>query len=180
MIITTLVPPAGEPVALAEARTFLRIDYEGEDELVASLTASGRARTEAETGLCLVTRTLRLAMARWPVRALESGRLELPVRPVSEVLSVTAAGADVTMGFALEAGTQPVLRPLSGGFPAAGDGVEITVAAGFGAPEDVPDELVLAVKMLAADAYAGREGDRVRGLSEDVAALLAPWRRVRL
>ena len=35
MQITTLVPPAGEPVALAAARQFLRIQYDGEDDLVA-------------------------------------------------------------------------------------------------------------------------------------------------
>ena len=62
MTITTLVAPAAKPVGLAEAKEYLRIGYDGEDELVTGLIAGARSRIEAAAGLALIARTVRLTL----------------------------------------------------------------------------------------------------------------------
>ncbi len=182
MTITTLVPPAVEPVGMPAARDFLRIQYDSEDDLVASLIAAARARAETIAGLCLITRTLKLDLCDWPDDAKTQGWMRLAVRPVQALVSVLADSEDITSQFVLDGVIQPSLRPVSGGWPIVSETLSITVIAGFGdAPEDVPQDLRLAVKLLASRAYHARDEAEPRSdLDEDATALLAPWRRVRL
>ncbi|WP_018996584.1 head-tail connector protein [Hirschia maritima] len=179
MKITTLVPPVGEPVALAAGKAFLRIDYEGEDTKVSSLISSARARVEVETGLRLVERTVKLELSCWPANELEARTLELPIGPVSSIQSVMIDGEDFTSRFVLQKGNPDRLKFRGTILPIAQDGFEISLIAGFGPDEGyVPADLKLAVKLLAAESYSRTNSSE--DLSTDVAALLAPWRRVSL
>ena len=60
--------------------------------------------------------------------------------------------------------------------------MEVRFVAGFGAASAVPDDLVLAVKRLAQEAYQSREFSNGRdvGVPRDVEALLAAYREIRL
>src|SRR5690348_5594094 len=89
MNITTLVAPAAEPLALAEAKDYLRIAYDGEDDLVGGLIAAARARVEALAGIAMISRTLRVTLDRWPKGTLEMRCFRLPVRPADELVAVT-------------------------------------------------------------------------------------------
>lgn len=190
MTFTTLVPPAAEPVSLADAKTYLRIGGDSEDALVASLVAAARARIEALTRLALVNRTIRVTLDRWTCGTVETRRVELPVRPVAELLEVRVADADgtpqiVTDRFTPEAGSSGKLAWTSGGFPwprTRTGGIGIDYVAGFGpGPEAVPAGLAMAVKRLAAHGYHARDpGSLQEKLPDDVAGLLSPWRRIRL
>lgn len=188
MIVTTLAPPAAEPVSLAETKDFLRIAGTGEDELVASIIAGARARVEEAVGLALITRTLRVALDAWPVAMISRRSMTLPVRPAGDLVAVrvTQGGALLTMTetFNLAAGRSARLSWISGALPRPDPQtrIEIDYAAGFGeAASDVAESLRLAVKQLAAYAYQSRGYDGHGGpLPADVAALVAPWRRVRL
>jgi uncharacterized phiE125 gp8 family phage protein len=81
MHVTTLVPPAGEPSGLAEAKDYLRSAYDGEDSLVTALVSGAPARMEALAGVAMISRTPRVRLDRWPVKTLETRVLRLPVRP---------------------------------------------------------------------------------------------------
>lgn len=180
-------PPATEPVSLAEAKAFLRVDGEAEDELIASLIGAARARIERAAGRAMIAQD-------WRVRfdALPPGRvLALPVRPVLAVTAVRIADAG------------GVLQPLDEAdyeVDAAGGrvaikaavvpgrrlgGIEVDVSAGYGAAaSSVPEDLRQAVRLLVADAYANR-GDAATeragpGLPAAAAALIAPFRKLRL
>ena len=109
MSTTTLAAPAAEPLGLAQAKAYLRIAYEGENNLVAALIAAARARVEQETGLALISRTLRVTLDHWPRRALELRTTRLPVRPAASLVPARVKDADggsetVTGRFALETG----------------------------------------------------------------------------
>lgn len=187
MKTTVIVPPDGEPVSLSAVKDYLRIGHEGEDALVTSLIGSARARLEAELGVALVTRTVRLELETWPGTLMRRGlRLEPgPVRGLLDVVSVAADGAreSVISRFHLSGG-RLCLRPWSF-VPAieAGGHVEVTFETGYGAVDALPDDLVLGVKMLAAQGYYLRDGGRESdedALPADIDELLAPYRGVRL
>jgi uncharacterized phiE125 gp8 family phage protein len=190
MIVTTLVPPAAEPVGLAEAKEYLRIAGSGEDVLVATLIASARARVEDIAAVAMISRTLRLTLDGWPVVMAERRTMRLAVRPAGELVAVRVfdAGGDaevVTDRFALAAGRSARLSWIGGAFPKPRQrlaGVEIDYSAGFGeSAADVAEGLRLAVKRLVAHAYYARDSQTIAGpLPEDVAGLIAPWRRVQL
>lgn len=73
------------PVSLAEAKAFLRVTHDAEDELIALLIDAARRRVEGETGLTLTSTSpaaLRLAVLMLTLRAYERGEDEMPVQPV--------------------------------------------------------------------------------------------------
>lgn len=188
MIVTTLALPAAEPVGLAEAKAFLRISGSGEDELVTGLIAAARQAVEDAIGLALISRTLRVTLDGWPMVLAGRRRMTLPVRPAVSLEAVRiirqGEAEDLTGQFNLIPGRPARLSWISGTLPHTGPGrvIEIDYVAGFGsAASDVADSLRLAVKRMAGHLYDSRlaEGRPIM-LPDDVAALIAPWRRVRL
>jgi uncharacterized phiE125 gp8 family phage protein len=189
MIVTTLAPPAAEPLTLSDARAYLGIGYDGEDALVEGLIKAARARIEEQSGVAMISRSLRVVIDQWGRDIRVERRLRLPVRPAVSLTSVKVTAAsgereDVTDRFHLEAGRAAAVVWESGALPKPGapaGGIEIEYIAGFGeAPDDVAEGLKLAVLRLAAHAYHKRAEAMDGELPKDVAGLIAPWRRVRL
>lgn len=190
MIVTTLAPPAAEPVGLAEAKDYLRIAGDTQDELVAGLIGAARSRIEELTGVMMITRSLRVAMDWWPRGTVDRRWMRLPVRPAQSLIAVRVFDGygnaqAVTSRFTLPSGRQAKLLWVDGAFPWPGQrvgGIEIDFVAGFGEEAgDVAESLRLAVKRLAAHAFNARDPETIAGpIPVDVAGLIAPWRRVRL
>ena len=70
---------------MAEAKAFLRVTHDAEDELIALLIDAARKRVEGETGLTLTSTSpaaLRLAVLMLTLRAYERGEDEMPIQPV--------------------------------------------------------------------------------------------------
>jgi len=187
MTITTVTPPNGEPVSLAEARAFLRIGHDGEDALVQHLLEGARARLEQASGLALVSRTVRQNWRSWPA-ALRARGIPLRPGPVQNIISIKEISAsgeetDLTARFLFDAGRQRLCLPEFAAAPLIPPGgqVEVTYIAGFGAPEDVPADLKQAVLRLALDTYRRGETEPAgAGLPRDVEAIIKPYRQVRL
>ena len=145
--------PAAEPVTLADLKAHLRLDGDGEDDLIAGLIRAAREDFEATTGTVLVEQSWRLTLDRWPA----SHMVLLRRCPVREVVSVTTYGQDGAAAILdpaaclLDAHAQPA-RLLFSQTPAIGaamNGIEIDFTAGYGeAATDVPDLLKRAVLML--------------------------------
>ena len=73
------------PVSMAEAKAFLRVTHDAEDDLIALLIDAARKRVEGETGLTLTSTSpaaLRLAVLMLTLRAYERGEDEMPTQPV--------------------------------------------------------------------------------------------------
>ncbi len=55
MRATLTVPPAGEPLTLAEAKLHLRVDLSDDDALITALISAAREQAEFLTGQRLIT-----------------------------------------------------------------------------------------------------------------------------
>ncbi len=179
MHITTLVPPASEPVALAACKAFLKVDYDGQDELITSLISAARAQVEIASQTALIDRTVRIAYDKWPEAAFCTGRLTLPVKPAKALNLIEIDGLDYTEQFVLSNYERSVLTFSGSDLPFADHSVIVEVIVGSGADENaIPPDLRLAVLFAVADAY--QNGEQGGALSARVKALTAPWREVRI
>ena len=164
-------PPPEEPVSLAEAKTFLRIDGEAEDAMLSDLIASAREQVERRADTLTVARTVAFSL-------LVCGtRVALPVRPVRALVSVRRDGVMVE-GTLPEISSETATLHLPTRMDAT---LEIEVEAGFGPPASVPAPLRQAILLLVADAYEHRE--RETGFARTslrIDALLGPYRGPRL
>lgn len=184
-----LTPPLLEPVSLAEAKAFLRLDQAEEDSLLATLITAARLMIEAASGRMLIDQTWRIVLDQWP----EAGEIRLPLSPVSVIAAARvydAAGVAQSVSgdaLALDRLADPPMIRVVGRVPEPGRGraaVEIDVVAGFGpASADVPALLRHAVLRLAARWFEER-GDVVGRdamvLPAAIMTLVAPFRRARL
>lgn len=184
-----LAGPAVEPVSLADAKAYLRLDGEDEDELVGALIAAGRITVERATRSYLLAQQLRLTLpACDPARA-----IRIPLAPLMSVDAVRLRLADGSLqllapeAYRLDAGRDPAeLLVDASALGATGRrDVQVEATCGYGAAASaVPPPLVLAVRRLVAFWFEER-GDgsapmASRGLPSDVAALIAPFVRPRL
>lgn len=146
MTIAELLPPTAEPITLAEVKAHLRLDTSDEDALLATLIRTARDYLEAETGLCLIVRPLRLYLDDWPAsRVIQIARG--PVQAIETVTVYDALGDPVEVGLegsVLDGMARPARLHLANR-PAterALNGIEIDFIAGFGeSGADVPDTL---------------------------------------
>lgn len=170
-----LLPPAVVPVALDEAKAFLRIDDDREDALIAGFIRSATALAEAFTGQCLIVRDVAggAAAARTWQR--------LAAAPVVAIASVTAGGVPLT-GTAFESDID-----LAGNgwvrlvMPDPAAKVVVTYSAGLAADwNGIPEPLRLGIVRLVSHLHAHRDAPDAGGTPTAVAALWRPWRRMRL
>ncbi|HYF53603.1 MAG TPA: hypothetical protein VEA41_05040 [Salinarimonas sp.] len=185
MIPINVAGPAVEPASPADLASTLRAEPV-EEALIASLVRAARLLVEAQARLVLIEQTWRLVLDRWPRDRI----VRLPLWPVIAVDLVRvhdgAGFATLPPAHAALDGASDPARLLVG--PAAPDpgrpvgGIEITLRAGFGpSPADVPEPLIQAIRLLVGRWFEHR-GDALHdtALPADVAALIAPHRRLRL
>lgn len=159
-----------------------------QDGLLERCLRAAMAALERRTGRALLEREFTLETASWD----RADRHELPLAPVREVSAVEIAGPggvpDSVGGWRLEADDQAPLLVAEGmALPTIPTGGRAIVRFRAGLAGDwpaLPSDLQEAGMMLAAHYYDNRAaaaaGAMIRTVPEGVAALVAPWRRVRL
>ncbi|NVO15475.1 MAG: phage head-tail connector protein [Rhodoplanes sp.] len=178
-----LVPPAAEPLTLAEAKLYLRVDHDDDDALIGSLVAGARKLVETATRRALLTQTWRLVRDAWPA----GGRIKVLPAPLCavaaarvydadgmphaidpSVFTLDIAAAPGVIAFALPAVPAPGLRVA---------GIALDAVVGYGADAvAVPAPLVQAVRLWLAHFYEHRGVEPETGPPAAVAALVAPYR----
>ena len=183
-----LAGPAGEPVSLAEAKAFLKVDDNAEDGLITTLIGAARLHVEGVTGQALLAQSWRVVLDAWPA----DRQVRLPVIPfmaVTEITAYDAAGGahDVPLAQFLREPDRLLLPATVAGMPTLRErqGLEIDYVAGFGTePEDVPADIRQALLVLVAHWYEHRDAVIMAGSGAVVPSgfdrLVAGRKRVRL
>ncbi|PZA12740.1 hypothetical protein DNX69_07560 [Rhodopseudomonas palustris] len=188
MPMLLLAGPAAEPWTVTDLKSFLRVEHDADDAVIASLLTAARAQIEAWTGRMLLAQRWRLVRDAWP----RDGRIVLrggPLRSLIAVRTYDARGVahDVDpASFVLDL-AGGVIAPPPGALPEPGRavaGIELDLELGYGtAPDDVPAPLRHAVRTLVAQWYDNRGGAADTSaalLPGSVATLIAGYRAVTL
>jgi uncharacterized phiE125 gp8 family phage protein len=167
---TLITAPAVEPLTLAEAKLYLRVDATTENSLITGMIVSARQMVETYTRRALATQTWDF---RYPWFMDTRRPLIVPKAPLQSVTSVTYLdedGASQTLG-----SSNYTVRTFSGAVAGRGyvelkDDVSlpsvytdaimpVTVRAvcGYGVAADVPDGLKMAIYLMLGDLYEQRQ-----------------------
>jgi uncharacterized phiE125 gp8 family phage protein len=179
--------PAIEPLTLAEAKAFLRVEHTADDDLIGVLIKAARCEVEAATRRALITQGFRVVMDCWP----KSNRVVSPVSPLRSVTAARVRGADGSasnlnlVAFTLDTVSSPgVIDFDRGAVIEPGQriaSIEIEITAGYGeSAASVPEPLRQAMRLLIARYYENRDQIESDKLPDAVAALIAPYRVVSL
>jgi uncharacterized phiE125 gp8 family phage protein len=186
MTIVVTDPAVGEALTLAETKAHLRVDTDAEDGLIEALIRTAREHMEAETGLVLLTKGLRLHLDDWPKAHAILIRRH-PLRTLEAVTIYDDDGLPEAVDLdrvALDTSRRParlVLRDV----PSAGreiNGIEIDFTAGFGdSGAEVPDTLKRAMLLHIACMYEMRgavtASQQPAAIPEGYDRLTGPYRR---
>ena len=187
MPLVLVTPPLQEPVSLAEAKAWLRLDTSDEDDLIAALITSARLVVETTTRRALIAQGWRLILDGWPPDA-----LRLPLAPFIALGGIVVTAADGSVQtvqpaqYSLDASPEAARLALACGLaaPRSIAGIAIDFTVGYGdTPASVPQALRHAILALVAAWHANRgEATTVQHarLPDTAEALIAPWRRLRL
>jgi uncharacterized phiE125 gp8 family phage protein len=181
--------PTVEPLLLSEAKRWLRVDHDDDNQLIAGLIKAARERVEARTGRALLAQTWRIVMDQWPGDA----RVALPIMPVLSVTAVRVAdnaglfNVIATAGYVLDVRLDPAILTLSQIVPPGRQrgGIEIDVIVGYGViPLDCPESLRQAMLLMIGEVYARRGPDQSSlqnaPVGKEIDRLLAPYASIRL
>lgn len=186
MTITIITPPASEPVSLAEAKLFLRVDHDAEDELIILLVTAAREAVEAAIGRALIARRVRESLDIWVREAAQGAVLGLgPVTNVVAVRLLADNGSQSVLDperYRLEGNRDRPRLVFANGVPATLrqiGGIEIEYDCGYAAAAgDLPIALRLATLQIAASLYELRQGEGA--IPETARALMRPFAPARL
>jgi uncharacterized phiE125 gp8 family phage protein len=183
-----LAPPAVEPLSLAEAKVFLRLETADDDPLIAAFISAARLHVETLTGLAFVTQRWRMVLDCWPA----NGRIAVRPAPLQALIAARVFDFDGEVrtidaqAFVPDASTSTLsFIPWALPMPTRiGAGVELDIAVGFGdAASDVPEPIRQAIRLLVAHWYENRAivaGAEMAPVPSHAAALIAPYRMLQL
>ena len=140
-----------EPVTLAQAKEYARIDGSSEDSLITNLITMARTHCESYIGKCIVLKTVTITSFTYPYQ------FQMPYGPLTNELNITKCvtldqnGVETRLNYQVNAGLFPKLFILGG---AQSYKFKLIYTAGF---TTVPEDIKLAIKMMVNTLYERRE-----------------------
>jgi uncharacterized phiE125 gp8 family phage protein len=182
--------PAIEPVALADAKKWLKLQTSDDDDVVGALITAARLMVEAQIRRMLITQTWRLIYDGWP----DTRVVKIPLAPFQSLAAMrvydanSATQAVNTSLYYVDAAADAARIIFGAPPPEPGRnaaGIEIDIVVGYGATAaSVPEPLRQAIRMLVTDWYENRgdagADDSANALPSSVRSLVAPYQRQRL
>lgn len=173
--VTRSVSPTTEPLSLAEAKLYLRVDGAEEDALISDMIVAVREAAETHLGKSLITQSWMLAYEGYV-----PSHVPLPKGPVQSIAHVktrTRSGVETAINATLYhlAVAEDAVHFES---VLMAHAVEITYTTGYGDAEDVPASVRQGMLMHLAALYDNRLGGME--LPAAVVTLYKPHRVVRL
>ncbi|UWR66243.1 head-tail connector protein [Phaeobacter inhibens] len=178
------VAPAESPVTLNEVKEQAMVDFDADDDLLTGMRDAAVVHLDGFGGVlgrAMVEQTWQLHRTNW------ARNIRLPVPDVSSVVLTYLDENGVEQSVAVE--RISVLPVVTGTlvsladaftFPALQEDnpapIAVQFTCGFGAAVDVPANLKLAVKALAATWYENRTAQPGEALPMGVSALIQPYR----
>lgn len=161
----TIGEPANGPLALADAKSFLRVDGAALDTEIAIMVAAAHEDVEARTSLRLIDQVVELRAESFvDLEHLTVG----PVQSVEEIRYVDASGVEQLLdaaryrltGAGLDRGIVGVRRGALPSIPTAPDAIVVSLRVGYGADATaVPQRLRWAMLMLIKAAFDDEKVD---------------------
>lgn len=200
MGLKIVTQPAEEPVSLDEARLHLRVDADGspgvhpDDARISSFITTARRDSEAETNRAFIETEFLYTLDAFPCRSRFDGAdriaIKLPISPLIEIVEIKYIDADGELQTLAEAdyvlddvGEPTRIMPESEAWPATKcvmNAVRVQFKAGFGAAEDVPEEIKDALLLIVGNLYENREsiitGTSASSLPLTAKDLLYQWK----
>ena len=142
------------PVSLEDAKQYMRVEFDGEDNGIANIIYTAAAEIEQFAQIALLTQTIRVTI----FDPSQDWGLKLPIGPVADedVPTVTIDGEAFT-AFDFVSGNRPYIRWLAVYHDLTPSRMTIEYQAGFGSTAaNVPADLAQALMDQAALHYDGR------------------------
>jgi uncharacterized phiE125 gp8 family phage protein len=173
--ITIISEEVTNPVTLAEAKNYLRVDFSEDDDLIESLITSARVRLEQYAGIAMTERTLQVV-------AYVDELIELPYAPITNILSVEYFSANTWVEIedgAYEVIGTTVRKVFTINYP--GMEYRFTYNCGY---DCVPSTLKTATLKLVSDLYEYRESSVEAGRPSanltTAYELMKPFKRINI
>mgnify|MGYP000470955644 CR=1 FL=1 len=183
-----ITPPSQEPVTLAEAKNWLKVEHSEDDSLISALIQATREAVERYTGQSLFTAVIEQAYDGFPVSDIHNpfAGFTLAWSPVQSVDSITyrleTGGEEMLAAdrYTLDNYAKPsqVMPKYNSFWPSAYyhvNSVKIRYTVGRSDVADIPEVFKTAIKMTLADYYDKRQ-DSVRNLPSQAEWLLDKYR----
>lgn len=170
MHLDLVTAPAAEPLSLAEAQSYRRVDGSTEAGLLTDLISAARELFEEETGRQVITAAWRLRMSGFPRGGAPIRIPKPPLISVSSITYIDVAGDTQTWSaseYVVTTSAGPFARhglvhpapnycyPDTLGTP---DAVVVNFSAGYGdSADDVPESVRYTIQSLLGDLYEERE-----------------------
>lgn len=174
-LLAEVTQPEEEPVSLAEAKLYLRVESPDDDALITQMIVAARQAAEQYLRRSLIVRQWKLAFDGGV-----AGEVALPMGPVQEIVSVSAIPEEDAPAIVNEAvyalnAARTRLRFLQ---PVTAYRVEVLYLAGYDAAASVPASVRQGMLAHVSELYDGRSA--AAGLPDVAVALYLPHREVTL
>jgi uncharacterized phiE125 gp8 family phage protein len=145
------VAPVPEPITLAEAKEYARIDGSTEDTLITSLIKVARLHCETYMGKAIIRKTVTIDSFSFPYQ------WQIPYGPlvsasdITKVVTIDQNNVETALNYQVNIGSFPKIAITSGNQSFK---FKMVYVAGF---TTVPEDIKLAIKMMVNTLYERRE-----------------------